>query len=59
VLDIGPEAVVVELTGTPEELDAFHELCRPHGIGELVRTGRVGMARASARASGHRLAAIN
>ena len=59
VLDIGAEAIVAELTGTPEELDAFHELCRPHGIVELVRTGRVGMARASARASGQRLTAIN
>lgn len=59
VLDIGADAIVLELVGTPEELDAFHELCRPHGIVELVRTGRVGLARASARAAGARLAAIN
>ena len=59
VLDIGAEAIVLELVGTPEELDAFHELCRPHGIAELVRTGRVGMARASSRTTGRRLAAIN
>jgi acetolactate synthase-1/3 small subunit len=59
VLDIGAEALVLELVGTPEELDAFHELCRPHGILELVRTGRVGMVRASSRQAGRRLAAIN
>jgi acetolactate synthase I/III small subunit len=59
VLDIGSDAVVLELVGTPEELDAFHELCRPHGIQDLVRTGRIGMSRASARAAGRRLAAIN
>jgi acetolactate synthase-1/3 small subunit len=59
VLDIGADAVVLELVGTPEELDAFHELCRPHGIAELVRTGRIGMSRSSAKASGRRLAAIN
>ena len=59
VLDVGPDAVVFELVGTPEELDAFHELCRPHGIVELVRTGRVGLSRASTRRQARRLAAIN
>ena len=59
VVDLGPDAVVFELTGTPEELDAFHELCRPHGIAELVRTGRIGLSRASAKRATRRLAAIN
>jgi acetolactate synthase-1/3 small subunit len=60
VADLGPAAVTFELTGTPEELDAFEELARPHGILELVRTGRVGMARASAkRQQTRRLSAIN
>jgi acetolactate synthase-1/3 small subunit len=58
-LDLGPDAMVFELVGTPEELDAFHELCRPHGIVELVRTGRIGMSRASTRRQARRLAAIN
>jgi acetolactate synthase-1/3 small subunit len=58
VVDIGPDALVFELTGTPEELDAFHELCRPHGIAELVRTGRIGLTRASTRRSTRRLAAV-
>jgi acetolactate synthase-1/3 small subunit len=60
VLDLGPESVVFEVVGTPEELDSFHELCRPYGVRELVRTGRIGMSRASARRErGPRLAAIN
>jgi acetolactate synthase-1/3 small subunit len=59
VSDLGAESIVFELTGTPEELDAFHELCRPHGIVELVRTGRVGLSRASVRRGTRRLAAIN
>jgi len=59
VVDLGPDAVVFELTGTPEELDAFQELARPHGIQELVRTGRVGMSRASAKRQARRLSAIN
>ena len=59
VVDLGPDAIVLELTGTPEELDSFHELVRPHGIKELVRTGRVGMARASTTTKQRRLSAIN
>ena len=60
LLDVGADAVVLELTGTPEELDAFHELCRPYGIVDLVRTGRIGVPRASARRRpARRLAAIN
>jgi len=58
VVDLGPDTVTFELTGTPEELDAFEELSRPYGIKELVRTGRVGIARASARKA-TRLSAIN
>jgi acetolactate synthase I/III small subunit len=59
VSDLGPDAIVLELAGTPEELDSFQELVRPHGIKELVRTGRVGMARASTRPAVRRLSAIN
>ena len=59
LVDLGPEAIVFELVGTPEELDAFQELARPHGIQELVRTGRVGMSRASSRRQARRLSAIN
>jgi acetolactate synthase-1/3 small subunit len=59
VVDLGPDAIVFELTGTPEELDSFQELARPHGIQELVRTGRVGLSRASTRGQARRLSAIN
>ena len=60
LLDVGPDSVVLELTGTPEEVDAFHELCRPYGVVDLVRTGRVGVPRASAkRKAPRRLAAIS
>ena len=60
LLDVGTDGVVLELVATPEELDAFHELCRPYGVADLVRTGRVGVPRASARRRApRRLAAIN
>ncbi|HZR91198.1 MAG TPA: acetolactate synthase small subunit [Gaiellaceae bacterium] len=49
VADVGPEALVFEIAGTPEEIDSFEELVRPHGVKELVRTGRIGLTRASDR----------
>jgi acetolactate synthase-1/3 small subunit len=49
VVDVGADAVVFEIVGEPEELDSFEELLRPHGIQELARTGRIGLARASTR----------
>ncbi len=47
VADLGPDAMVFEVVGTPEDIDSFEELVRPHGVKELVRTGRVGLSRAS------------
>jgi acetolactate synthase-1/3 small subunit len=48
VIDLGPDALIFEVVGAPEDLESFEELVRPHGIKELVRTGRVGLSRASA-----------
>ena len=60
LLDVGREAVVLELAGSPEELDGFHQLCEPYGVVDLVRTGRVGVPRASAaRSAPRRLTAIS
>ena len=47
IADLGPNAVIFELVGSPEELESFEELVRPHGLQELVRTGRIGLGRAS------------
>ncbi len=47
VADLGADAIVFEVVGHPEEIDAFEELVRPHGLKELVRTGRIGLGRAS------------
>ena len=49
VADLGPDSIVFELAGAPEEIDSFEELVRPHGVKELVRTGRIGLTRASDR----------
>jgi acetolactate synthase-1/3 small subunit len=47
VADLGADSIVFEIVGHPEEIDAFEELVRPHGLKELVRTGRIGIGRAS------------
>ena len=51
VADVGREAITFEIVGRPEELDAFEELVRPHGVRELARTGRIGLRRPSPRRS--------
>ena len=48
VADVGADAIVFEVVGHPEEVDAFEELVRPHGLKELVRTGEIGLGRVSA-----------
>jgi acetolactate synthase-1/3 small subunit len=47
VADVGADAIVFEVVGHPEEVDAFEELVRPHGLKELVRTGEIGLGRVS------------
>src|ERR671924_1823166 len=39
ILDIGKETVIVELTGTPDKIDAFKNLVDHYGIIQLARTG--------------------
>ena len=47
VADLGPDSIVFELVGSPEDVDSFEELVRPHGLQELGRTGRIGLSRAT------------
>jgi len=49
VADIGRDALTFEIVGRPEDLDAFEELVRPHGVRELARTGRIGLRRPGSR----------
>jgi acetolactate synthase-1/3 small subunit len=47
IVDVAPESVVVEITGTEDKLEGLVELLRPLGILEMVRTGQVAMMRGS------------
>ena len=59
VADIGREALTFVIVGRPEELDAFEELVRPHGVRELARTGRIGLRRPGRTQSRRRAATIS
>ena len=45
VVDVSPESLIVETTGTEEKIDRLLDVLRPYGVLEMVRTGRVAMAR--------------
>lgn len=45
VIDVAPESLVIEITGTEQKIDGLVDVLRPYGILEMVRTGRVAMTR--------------
>jgi len=49
IVDVGPDAVMIEISGKERKIEAFIELMRPFGILELVRSGRIAMARGNDR----------
>lgn len=45
IVDVAPDSVIVEATGTEDKIEGMIELLRPIGIMEMVRTGLVAMTR--------------
>ncbi len=45
VVDVAPDSLIIEATGTEEKIDGLLGVLRPFGVLEMVRTGRVAMAR--------------
>lgn len=45
VVDVSSDSVIIETTGTEDKIEGLLEVLKPHGVLELVRTGRVGMVR--------------
>jgi acetolactate synthase-1/3 small subunit len=47
VVDLGRNSLTVEMTGDESKIDAFLKAMRPHGVQELVRTGKIALTRAT------------
>jgi acetolactate synthase-1/3 small subunit len=45
VVDVSPETLTIEITGTPDKIDAFLNLMKTYGIMELARTGITALSR--------------
>ena len=45
VLDVSTDSLTVEITGTPDKIDAFLNLMKASGVIELARTGITALAR--------------
>ena len=45
VVDISPETITLEATGSTEKIDGLIQLVRPYGILEMARTGSVALER--------------
>jgi len=45
VVDVSPEALTIEATGTADKLDAMLRMLEPFGIRELVQSGMVAIGR--------------
>lgn len=45
VVDVSPASLTMEITGTPDKIDAFLNLMKTYGIMELARTGLTALSR--------------
>ena len=53
VVDIGPKSTTIEVTGDQDKIRAFFSLVRPLGIREMVRSGKIAMARSVQSGNGN------
>jgi acetolactate synthase-1/3 small subunit len=55
VVDVAPDSLIIEVTGTDEKIDGLLEILRPFGLMEVAKTGRLAMSRGqSSRGTGDR-----
>src|SRR3954451_7067556 len=47
IVDVGPEQLMIEISGQEKKIEAFIDAVRPYGIRELARTGRIALVRGS------------
>jgi acetolactate synthase I/III small subunit len=49
-VDVAPDALTIEITGTGDKIDGLLDVLRPFGIVEMVRTGMIVMTRGAEEA---------
>jgi acetolactate synthase I/III small subunit len=47
VVDMGKKSMMIEVTGTPDKVEALIALAKEHGVQEVVRTGVIALERGS------------
>ena len=55
VVDVSPDSLVIEITGTEDKIDGLVEMLKPYGVLEMARTGRVAMSRGAGGSRGRRV----
>ena len=45
VIDVAPESLILEVSGTVDKIDGLLEVLRPFGVLEMARSGRIAMTR--------------
>jgi acetolactate synthase I/III small subunit len=45
VVDVTKRAIIIEVTGTTEKIEAFEMMVRPFGLIEMMRTGEIAISR--------------
>ena len=45
VIDVSPKNYAIEVTGSSSKIEAIIDILRPIGIQEIVRTGKIAIAR--------------
>ena len=44
-MDVAPESLIIEISGTADKIDGLIEVLRPFGVLEMARSGRIAMTR--------------
>ncbi|HXV71516.1 MAG TPA: acetolactate synthase small subunit [Acidimicrobiia bacterium] len=47
MIDLGPDSITFEVSGTPDQLASFLDHMKPYGVMDLVKSGRVAMKKLS------------
>lgn len=45
IVDVAPESLVLEMSGSEAKIDGLLDVLQPYGVLEMVRTGRIAIAR--------------